>query len=166
MSAVVIHAPGKASRRTVAARRRLGLAGLLGLVVSVAGCAGEEPAGTAGASPAGTATTAAATPSPTPASTDGCPVDAATLFAALKANREIYSALDPKISGLRDLACYRGYATATTIVPPELVDPAFVAFEYERDSATWTALTAGTDAICTDLVPTNVIPRLPGCVNS
>ncbi|WP_159104840.1 hypothetical protein [Plantactinospora sp. BB1] len=64
------------------------------------------------------------------------------------------------------LACLRGYATGTTIVPPERVDPAFVLFRYDRDSATWRALVAGTDAICTDLVPADVIPRLPGCLGS
>ncbi|GAB3982644.1 hypothetical protein V1634_25805 [Plantactinospora veratri] len=165
MTTVVIRPPRNAFRRTVVARRGLGPVGLVGLVVLGSGCAGGEPAGTAGTSPpAAPATTAA--PTPTATATDGCPVDAATLFAALKANGELYGAVDSQISGLRDLACQRGYATATTIVPPELVDPAFVLFRYDRDGATWRALVAGTDAICTDLVPADVIPRLPGCIGS
>ncbi|AVT31846.1 hypothetical protein C6361_22915 [Plantactinospora sp. BC1] len=165
MTTVVIRPPRDASGRTVVARRGLGLAGLVGLAALGSGCAGGEPAGTAGTSPPATPATTAA-PAPTATPTDGCPVDAATLFAALKANGELYGAVDTEISGLRDLACLRGYATGTTIVPPERVDPAFVLFRYDRDSATWRALVAGTDAICTDLVPADVIPRLPGCLGS
>ncbi|MGX7674703.1 hypothetical protein [Plantactinospora sp. DSM 117369] len=166
MTAVVIRAPRGAPGRTVVARRGVGLVGLVGLVVPVSGCTGGETTGPASTPPAASATAAAPTPSPTPAATDGCPVDAATLFTALKANRKLFAAVDAEISGVRDPACHRGYATATTIVPPERADPAWVVFAYDRDSATWTALAAGTDAVCTDLVPSDVIPRLPGCFGS
>ncbi|MGI5149215.1 hypothetical protein ACQEVC_23095 [Plantactinospora sp. CA-294935] len=166
MTAVVIRTPRGTPGRTVVARRGVALVGLVGLVVPASACAGGETTGPASTPPASSATATAPTPSPTPAATDGCPVDAATLFAALKANRKLFAAVDAEISGVRDPACHRGYATATTIVPPERADPAWVVFEYDRDGATWTALGAGTDAVCTDLVPSDVIPRLPGCVGS
>jgi hypothetical protein len=164
--------------RTIgAARRALGTtAGLLGLTLAVSGCADQGGDDTGAAPPTAGPTTAtptatpsatpAATPSATPAVTGGCPVDPATLFAALKANKKLTSALDARISGLRDTGCHRGYATATTVVPPELADPAFVVFKYNRAAARWTAIGAGTDAVCTDRVPADIIPKLPGCIGS
>ncbi|MFY1693365.1 hypothetical protein [Plantactinospora sp. WMMB782] len=159
-------APG----RTAVARRAAWIVGIVGLALLASGCGDGEATGTASTPPAAPTTAAAPTtspaPSPTPALRDGCPVDAAPLFAALKANRELFDAVNAEISGVRDPACYRGYATATTIVPRGLVDPAFVLYEYDRDSATWKAINAGTHAICTDLVPRKLMFRLPGCIGS
>ncbi|MBF9128270.1 hypothetical protein I0C86_04560 [Plantactinospora sp. S1510] len=156
--------------RLRAQRRTIGLAlGLAGLAVAVPGCGGQDPSDTASPAPTTAAATSAAppiTPSATPVSTDGCPVDPTTLFAALQANRKLSSALDARISGVRDAACHRGYATAVSVVPPELADPAFIAFRYDRGSGTWKAIAAGTDGICGELVPADIIPELSGCVGS
>ncbi|MFC6023314.1 hypothetical protein ACFP2T_45070 [Plantactinospora solaniradicis] len=158
--------------RLRAQRRIVGLAlGLVGLAVAVAGCDGQDPSDTSTASPtpatAATSTAPPATaPSATPASTDGCPVDPMTLFAALEANKELSAAVDARVSGVRNVACHRGYATAVTVVPPELADPALIAFRYDQGTATWKALVAGTDGICADLVPADIIPKLSGCVGS
>ncbi|MBE1489036.1 hypothetical protein [Plantactinospora soyae] len=156
--------------RLRAQRRILGLTlGLVGLAVAVPACSDDpEPSGTATPPPAPTATSApaATTPAATPASADGCPVDPMTLFAALEANKELSAAVDARVSGVRNVACHRGYATAVTVVPPELADPAFIAFKYDQGTATWTAMVAGTDGICTKLVPADVIPKLSGCVGS
>ncbi|GIG92419.1 hypothetical protein [Plantactinospora endophytica] len=118
------------------------------------------------ASPTPSALPGTATPNTPPAAEDGCPVDAATLYTALKANRELTNALSAEMTGVRDPACHRGYATGTTIVPLDKADPALVAFKYDRDSATWTALMAGTDGVCEDVVPADIIPKLPGCIGS
>jgi hypothetical protein len=169
MTAVRLRAP----RRIVALTL-----GFVGLAVVVPGCGSQDPPDTATASPASTTPAAAIAPSAaaitpsaivrsaTPASTDGCPVDPTTLFAAFKANKELSAAIDARVSGVRNVACHRGYATAVTVVPPELADPALIAFAYDRGSATWKAIVAGTDAICTELVPADIIPKLSGCVGS
>lgn len=147
-------------------------AGVVGLLTGVAACTGQDAPDDRADTPPSTAATPAttATPAGTPTTSstrsDGCPVDADTLFAALRAKRELADALHPGITGVRDVACHRGYATATTVVPPAEADPAFVLYRYRAADDSWTAITAGTDAICTDVVPRAIIPRLPGCVGS
>ncbi len=108
--------------------------------------------------------TAAPAPAPTTASPtaapDGCPVDAATLEKAFKANADLAANVILG-GGLVRITCYQGYAVAHTT--PTEVDSALVLFIYNASTATWSAVTAGTAVPCGDFVPAAVVPHLPGC---
>ncbi|GAB2953014.1 hypothetical protein GCM10027280_46750 [Micromonospora polyrhachis] len=148
-------------------RRSLRLAAVLaGLTIATAGCGSDEPAdtGTTASTPA-TPIAGTSTPTATPSRQgDGCPVDEKTLYTALKANKELVDVIDRSLSGVRNAVCHRGYATAYTVVKD--ADSLAVAYRYDAGAGTWQALAAGSDAVCTDLVPTAIIPHLPGCVGS
>jgi hypothetical protein len=91
-----------------------------------------------------------------------CPVDAATLEKAFKANTALASAIVLG-GGLTRITCYQGYAVAHTT--PTNVDPALVLFVYDQTTHTWAAVTAGTAVRCGQYVPPAVVPHLPGCAS-
>jgi hypothetical protein len=101
------------------------------------------------------------TPSMT-APSAACPVDAATLETAFKANAGLASAIVLG-GGLINITCYQDYAVARTT--PTNVDPALVLFVYEETTHTWTAVTAGTAVPCGQYVPAAAISHLPGCAD-
>jgi hypothetical protein len=105
--------------------------------------------------PVATQTTATA---PAPA----CPVNAATLETAFKANTALASAIVLG-GGLDRITCYQNYAVAHTT--PTTVDPAVVLFVYDPATRTWSAVTAGTAMSCGQYVPPAVIAQLPGCAD-
>lgn len=143
--------------------------------LTMAGCSDDDasdpgipPASIAAANtPASTYTSPAAGPSSKAASAaasagTGCPVTAATLEKAFKANPEIASALVLG-KGLKDVSCYGGWATAST--QPTNVDVAVVVFQYDAAKKTWKAVNGGTDGPCRDIVPEAAATHLKGCQN-
>ncbi|GAB3149997.1 hypothetical protein GCM10027290_37070 [Micromonospora sonneratiae] len=139
----------------------------------MAGCGDQETADDAAQTPSApvvtpsTASAPAAVPTSTSAAAaDGCPVDADTLFAALRADKKLAAAIPRSVTSVKDVVCYQGYATAYTVVNVNEADPAAIVYRYDPGSRTWKALNLGTDAVCTDIVPARVIPHLPGCVGS
>jgi hypothetical protein len=144
----------------------------ISVVALAAGCAGKDPGASSAPPTSGTTPTAtvAATPtaSPTPvASTPasphvakgGCPVSAATLEKAFKANPDLANAIVLG-TGFSDITCYMDYATARA--NPANMDRAMVLFSYDSGSSTWKALTGGTDLNCRQ-APDTVTSHLPGC---
>jgi hypothetical protein len=128
------------------------------VLVAVTGCAPQTtPVGQASpaAQPSVTRATSAAADA-------ACPVDAATLEKAFKANHDLASAILLG-GGLNRITCYQGYAVAHTT--PTNVDPALVLFVYDRTTQTWTAVTGGTAVPCGKDVPAAVVPHLPGCAD-
>ncbi|MEV6929719.1 hypothetical protein AB0M46_35230 [Dactylosporangium sp. NPDC051485] len=92
----------------------------------------------------------------------GCPVTAAVLEKAFKANAEVAGALVLG-KGLTNVSCYQGWATAVT--QPTNVDTAVVLFKYDTAKKAWAALIGGTDGVCRDTVPADVATHLAGCQN-
>ena len=137
---------------------------LLLLLAAALGAGGVacKSGGTPVAAPSATTahTSASPTASPTPSAAQGCPVDTATLTQAFQANTSLADAIVLG-AGLRQVTCYQNYATALTT--PSQVDAAAVLFQFDPATATWTAVTGGTDVDCTGRVPADVIPHLPGC---
>jgi hypothetical protein len=112
-------------------------------------------------SPAGPPASTVVAPPPTTAPAAACPVDAATLETAFKANTALASAIVLG-GGLTRITCYQGYAVAHTT--PTNVDPALVLFVYDRGTHTWAAVTGGTAVPCGEHgVPAAVVAHLPGC---
>jgi hypothetical protein len=141
------------------------------LTLSAAGCSARD-AGSPGQAQASTPAAArslagssipSAAPgsvAPSPSGAAGCPVEAATLERAFKANTALADAIVMG-SSLREVACYQDFATALTT--PDQVDTATVLFSFNPATATWSALTGGTDVNCADKVPAAIIPHLPRC---
>ncbi|MER7002660.1 hypothetical protein ABT297_06385 [Dactylosporangium sp. NPDC000555] len=96
------------------------------------------------------------------AATAGCPVNAATLEKAFRANAKVASAVVLG-KGLKDVSCYGGWATAVT--QPTNLEPAVVLFKYDAAKKTWAALVGGTDGVCRDNVPADAATHLKGCQN-
>ncbi|GAA2381581.1 hypothetical protein GCM10010170_089400 [Dactylosporangium salmoneum] len=97
-----------------------------------------------------------------PSAAGGCPVTAAVLEKAYKANAEVAGALVLG-KGLTNVSCYQGWATAQT--QPTDVDQAVVLFQYDAAKKSWAALIGGTDGVCRDTVPEDVATHLAGCQN-
>jgi hypothetical protein len=143
------------------------------VAVALAGCS-DAPADTAAAatSVAAAPSSAAALPVSAPPSTPappsagpsaaGCPVTAAALEKAFKANAKVADALVLG-KGLTNVSCYQGYATAST--QPTNVDVAVVLFRYDTAKKVWTAVGGGTDGVCRDAVPDAIATHLKGCQN-
>jgi hypothetical protein len=135
------------------------------VALAATGCASQAPSTTAPAStvastPAAVSTTPATKTSAPAVAKAGCPVDAATLEKAFKANAQLADAIVLG-NGLRDVTCYQDFAVAHTT--PTNVDPATVLFSYDKSKGAWTAVTGGTSIQCGKVVPNAVIPHLPGC---
>lgn len=150
--------------------------GLTGLALATAGCGLVEAAartteGSATESPSvveSASATVSATSSAAGAGAGdaGCPVTGEVLFAALKETADVYADVSTKITGLSDVECYEGFATALTVVDPNEADPIEVIFRYSATTNTWTALALSSDRICQGLVPADIIPHLTGCSDS
>jgi hypothetical protein len=142
---------------------------LVGAVAALAtaGCTSPAPSPTTPASTgASTPTTASTTPATSTSAPvvakAGCPVDAATLEKAFKANAQLADAIVLG-NGLRDVTCYQDFAVARAT--PTNVDAATVLFSYDKTKSVWTAVTGGTSIQCGNVVPDAVIPHLPGCAD-
>jgi hypothetical protein len=141
-------------------------------VDTVSGEAAPVTAAPAGsAAPAPTVTTPAATTPPAAGSaktTTGaaapkkaCPVTAATLYRALKADKSMWDRTATP-TGLEKATCAEGYATAITIV--KNVDPAGVLFKYDPATAAWKPLNLGSGGYCEGYVKQSLAQRLGnGC---
>jgi hypothetical protein len=137
------------------------------VVALAAGCAGKDSGAPAAeptqeTSPTAAVSTPPATPTPsaTPqAAKAGCPVDAATLGKAFKANPDLANAIILG-SGFSDITCYMDFATART--NPVNMDRAMVLFAYDSGAGTWKAVSGGTDLDCRQ-APSTVVSHLPGC---
>ncbi|MEV8512844.1 hypothetical protein [Dactylosporangium sp. NPDC051484] len=151
------------------------------LATVLAGCSDDTPADSEAAATTTTATSATAPSSaaaeasseaPSSASpsakagsstaTAGCPVTAATLEKAFRANIKVASAVVLG-KGLKDVSCHNGWATAVT--QPTNLEPAVVLFKYDAAKKTWAALVGGTDGVCRDTVPADTATHLKGCQN-
>ncbi|MFI5907391.1 hypothetical protein [Dactylosporangium sp. NPDC051541] len=155
----------------------IALPSVLLAATALAGCADKDDPGTA-APPASTATAVvpvseAASPAAKASgkapsggvasgAAAGCPVTAAVLEKAFKANKEIADNILLG-KGLKDVSCYGGWATATAT--PENMDQAVVLFKYDAAKKTWAAVIGGTDGVCRDRVPEAVATHLKGCQN-
>jgi hypothetical protein len=139
--------------------RRLTLGALLAaatVTLAVTGCG--SPA-TPASQP--TTTTPAVVASTTTAASGGCPVDAATLEKAFKANADLANAIILG-GGFVNITCYQDFAVARAT--PTDVDAALVLFAYNKATGTWAAVTGGTAVPCGEHgVPAAVVPHLPGC---
>ncbi|WP_433084559.1 hypothetical protein ACQP1P_08000 [Dactylosporangium sp. CA-052675] len=154
---------------------RFALPVLMLAAAGLAGCSGGDAAESA-APPASNApvvpTNASAPPSAAASSkapaagasgaASGCPVTAATLEKAFKANAEVAGAVVLG-KGLKDVSCYGGWATASA--QPANLEAAVVLFKYDAGKKTWAALSGGTDGVCRDTVPEDVATHLKGCQN-
>jgi hypothetical protein len=134
---------------------------------ALAGCA--DDAATPSASDAAAAGpsspyTSPAAPSAgaSPTVPSGCPVTAAVLEKAFKANAEIAGAIVLG-KGLKDVSCYAGWATASA--QPANLEGAVVLFRYDAAKKAWAAVSGGTDGVCRDTVPEDVATHLKGCQN-
>jgi hypothetical protein len=123
------------------------------------------PAITAPATTAPAATATGASPSKAPTSADtkkgACPVSNATLYAALKADKQMWERVaDP--TGLQDATCADGYATAMSIAGN--VDPAGILFKYDTAKSAWKPLNLGSGGYCEGYVSASLAARLGnGC---
>ena len=119
----------------------------------------------AGATGAGASSGAAGgptgSPTPTAVAQGTCPVTAATLMAALRANAKLHSALASP-NEVKNPHCASGYAVATT-VPIVQVEPALVVYAFDAKVGTWRAVNGGTDGVCEGTVPAAIAKQLPGC---
>ncbi|MFB9408108.1 hypothetical protein [Dactylosporangium matsuzakiense] len=152
------------------------LPGLLLAATALAGCADEAepitsapPASTKAVVPVSEAASPPKAPSSKAASggaasgaASGCPVTAAVLEKAFKANKQVADAILLG-KGFKDVSCYGGWATATAT--PENMDQAVVLFKYDAAKKTWAAVVGGTDGVCRDRVPDDVATHLKGCQN-
>ncbi|MGA8112824.1 MAG: hypothetical protein WCA46_04080 [Actinocatenispora sp.] len=90
------------------------------------------------------------------AASDPCPVDAATLLAALKESDIYGRSGDP--DDLKDVECYRGYAVAGAVRrdnDPEYQAPGIL-FGYSEPDSAWRALNLGSLGYCDGYVPADV----------
>jgi hypothetical protein len=140
----------------------------------LAGCSDDEPAQTA--APATTAAAASSAPAADPGSQPisagpsgkpsagaaGCPVTAAALEKAFKANPRLAAAVVLG-KGLKDVSCYDGWATA--VAQPTNLEAATVLFKYDTAKKSWVAVSGGTDGVCRDAVPQDIATHLKGCQN-
>jgi hypothetical protein len=150
------------------------LPSLLLAATALAGCsdsgtpAASAPATSSAAVPSTAAATSAAPTSKAAAvdnasgAASGCPVTAAVLVKAFKANAEVAGAIVLG-KGFKDISCYAGWATA--VAQPTNLDPAVVLFKYDAAKKTWAARAGGTDGVCRDAVPNEVATHLKGCQN-
>lgn len=148
---------------------RFALAGLSLAAAALAGCSDDPaaPAASNAAAPPPATSAAAAAPSspaaPSPVTApSSCPVTAATLEKAFKANAQIADAIVLG-KGFKDVSCYAGWATASA--QPTNLEAAVVLFKYDAAKKTWAAVSGGTDGVCRDKVPADIATHLKGCQN-
>jgi hypothetical protein len=141
----------------------------LALVLTAAGCNATNSNTASGPSAAATSAVPANVPS-TPAQADttagssasqGCPVDTATLLAALSLNTQLEGELAQPVQLLTP-DCYDGYAIARTAPKPGLDAPT-VLFHFAVATSTWRAVDLGTADFCRGHVPAAVAAHLTGC---
>ncbi|SNY48813.1 hypothetical protein [Paractinoplanes atraurantiacus] len=119
-----------------------------------------KPTATVDAEPTATAKASATAP---PRDTNPCPVSAAVLYKALRADKDMSARTKPTVA-LKDETCYQGYATAITIVEGKNVQPAGVLFEYDTEARTWRPLNLGSGGYCEGYTSAAVSKRLGnGC---
>jgi hypothetical protein len=161
------------------------LAGI-GAVLTISGCADTKtpvrhgrptappsaPAATSGQAtanqPDSTATTPGGTPATRPTGAVGvggsgpCPVDAITLYAALRSGDQSYYDRAANPAALANPVCVDGFAVAKTVPAPER-QATLILFVFDRAAAAWRPLNLGSADLCDSQVPSDVAARLPGC---
>ncbi|MFF5076770.1 hypothetical protein ACFY36_06945 [Actinoplanes sp. NPDC000266] len=107
--------------------------------------------------------TATAKTSAPPRDANPCPVSAAVLYKALRADKDMSARTRPTVA-LKDETCYQGYATAITIVEGKNVQPAGLLFEYDTEARTWRPLNLGSGGYCEGYTSAAISKRLGnGC---
>ncbi|MGA8112826.1 MAG: hypothetical protein WCA46_04090 [Actinocatenispora sp.] len=114
------------------------------------------PSGHGRAGPGGVLAPPSASGTPSgSAVSDGCPVTAGTLLAALRES-EIYRRLGEP-DDLTDVECYRGYAVAVTVRGDDPEGQATgIVFGYYEARSYWVALNLGSDGYCDGYVPPDI----------
>ncbi|XVV09308.1 hypothetical protein ACQP2X_31245 [Actinoplanes sp. CA-131856] len=119
-----------------------------------------KPTATADAEPTATAKTSSTAP---PRDANPCPVSAAVLYKALRADKDMSARTTPTVA-LKNETCYQGYATAITIVEGKNVQPAGVLFKYDTEARTWRPLNLGSGGYCEGYTSAAISKRLGnGC---
>lgn len=117
-------------------------------------------------SPAATMPNATAeTRPPGPAGVGGegpCPVDAATLYKALRSGDQSYYIRAASPAALATPVCVEGFAVAETVPAPER-QAALILFVFDRAAAAWRPINLGNADLCDSQVPSDVAAQLPGC---